>query len=41
MSFVPLVDIDHAVAAVDFDHGRDEHDHVRANELDVGRIIDG
>ena len=41
MRFVPPVDIHHAVAAVDFDHRRDEHDHVRADVLDVGRVVDG
>ena len=41
IGFVPFVDIDHAVAAVHFDHGSDEHDHVRADVLDIRRIIDG
>ena len=36
VGLVPAIDVDHAVAAIDFDHGRDEHDHVRADVLDVG-----
>ena len=41
MGLVPAVDVDHAVAAVHFNHRRDQHDHVRADVLDVRRIIDG
>ena len=41
MGFVPLVDVDHAVAAIDFDDGSDEHDHVGADVFDVGSIVDG
>ncbi len=40
MSFVPLVDVDHAIAAVDFDHGSNKHDHVRADVFDIGRVVD-
>ena len=38
---VPLVDVDHAVAAIDFDDGGDEDDHVGADVLDVRRVVDG
>ena len=41
MRSMPAVDIDHAIAAIDFDDGRDESDDVRADVLDVGRVIDG
>ena len=41
MGFVPFVNVDHAVAAVHFDHGSDKHDHVRADVLDIRRIVDG
>src|SRR5580700_10957771 len=40
MSFVPLINIDHAIAAVDFDYRSDEHDHVRAYVLDIWGIVD-
>ena len=39
MRFVPFVHVDHAVAAIHFHDGRDEHDHVGADVLDIGRIV--
>ena len=36
---VPVVQVDHAVAAVDLDHRRDQGDHVRANLPDVRRLV--
>ena len=38
---VPAVDVDHAVAAIDFNDRSDEHDHVLADVLDVWGVIDG
>ena len=38
---MPVVQIHHAVAAVDFDDGRDQRDDVRADLADVGRVVDG
>ena len=37
---VPLVDVDHLVAAVDLDHRRDQRDQVVADRLDVLVIVD-
>ena len=39
IGLVPLVDVHHAVAAVDFNHRRDQHDHVRTDVLDIRRVI--
>ncbi len=36
---VPLVDVDLAIAAVRFQHGRDHRDDVRANGLDVRALV--
>jgi hypothetical protein len=41
MREVPLVDVDHLVAAVDLDHRRDQRDQVVANRLDVLMVVDG
>jgi hypothetical protein len=38
---VPLVEIDHAIAAIDFDNRRNQGDHVVANGFDVGTLVDG
>jgi hypothetical protein len=37
---VPLVDVDHLVAAVDFDHRRDQRHQVVADRLDVLVVVD-
>ncbi len=41
MRKVPIVDINHAVAAVDLDHGCDEGDHAFADRLHIRAFIDG
>ena len=38
---MPVVDIDHAVAAIDFDDRRDQRDHVVANRSHVRAVVDG
>ena len=38
---VPLVDVDHLVAAVDLDDRRDQRDQVVADRLDVFVVVDG
>ena len=38
---VPVVQIHHAIAAVGFDHRRDQGNDLRADFLDVRRIVDG
>jgi hypothetical protein len=40
MCSVPAVHIDHPVAAIDFDNRRDQSDDVRADVLNVGRVVD-
>ncbi len=37
---MPVVEVDHAVAAVDLDDRRDQRDHVRADLADVRRVVD-
>ena len=39
--FLPLVEVHHAVAAVDFDNRRDERDDVIADVPDVRAVVDG
>ena len=41
MRQVPVVDVDHAIASVDFNYGRDERDHAFADRLDVRAFING
>ena len=41
IGFFPIVQIDFTVAAVDFEHGSDEHDDVFADLVDHGRIFHG
>ena len=38
---MPAVDVHLTIAAIDFNDGRDEDDHVRADVLDVGGVVDG
>jgi hypothetical protein len=40
MLLLPFVDVDDAVASVDFDDRRDQRDDVSRNELDVRRVVD-
>ena len=37
---MPVVDIDHAIAAVDFHDRRDQRNHVVANRFDVRTVVD-
>ena len=39
MRAMPVVEIDHAVAAIDFDDRRDQCNHARTDVLDVRRIV--
>jgi len=41
MRAMPAIEVDHAVAAVHLDDRRDQRDHVGADVLDVGRVVDG
>src|SRR6185437_13092445 len=41
MREVPVVDVHHAVAAINFHHGRDERDDVVANVLNVRAVVHG
>ena len=40
MREVPVVNVDHAIAAVDFDDRRDQRHHVVANRFDVRAVVD-
>jgi len=40
MRLLPVVDVHHAIASVDFDDRRDERDDVIADVLDVRRVVD-
>ena len=41
MRQVPVVNIDHAIAAVDFDHWRDQRNHAVADRSDVRTLVNG
>ena len=41
MGQMPFVKVHHAIATIDFNHRRDERDHVVANRFDVGTVVDG